>query len=97
MRWLYTLLTISASIIIFGSLTGKKEQGQTTQRTGLAEQAQQRKKYMDEGVVEHKPDSATLTVNDPRPLKQAISTLNEEYGWTIDYEDPPYMNDLELN
>ncbi|SRR6266498_1579270 len=96
MRWLYTLLTIIVSVVIFGSFAGKKEQGQTTQRAASAQQVQPRKKYMDEGLVEHKPNSATLKVNDPRPLNQAISTLNEEYGWTIDYEDPPYMSDVEL-
>ncbi len=96
MRWSYTLLAIAASIVFLGLPWGKSEQGQTAQRTVPAQVFQQRKQYMDEGVVEHKPGAATVRVSDPRPLRQAISTLNEEYGWIIDYEDPPYMSDAEL-
>jgi hypothetical protein len=29
--------------------------------------------------------------NAPRPLDQAIQELRLKYGWTIDYEDPPYL------
>src|SRR5215475_1915416 len=35
-------------------------------------------------------DSVTIIANGPRPLEQAVNRLSDEYGWTIDYEDPPY-------
>ena len=57
---------------------------------------QERQKFMPEGVVEHKAGSATVAANDPRPLAQAVSAMREEYGWLVDYEDPPYMSDAEL-
>jgi hypothetical protein len=60
------------------------------------QQPQKRKKFMESGVVEHKVGGATITANSPRPLEQAISALNVEYGWTVDYEDPPYTSDSDL-
>jgi hypothetical protein len=51
---------------------------------------------MKEGIVKRNGSSATIIANDPRPLAQAISALNEEYGWVVDYEDPPYSSDSEL-
>ena len=29
-----------------------------------------------------------LSVEDPRPVAQAIEILKEKYGWVITYEDP---------
>ncbi len=31
-----------------------------------------------------------VRANDPRPLDQAITAIRQEYGWIVDYEDPPY-------
>jgi hypothetical protein len=59
-------------------------------------QPQPQRKYRDEGLVEHKVGLATVKAADPRPLMQAVSALNEEYGWLVDYEDPPYASDSEL-
>jgi hypothetical protein len=53
-------------------------------------------RYMDEAIVQHGDGSAVLKANNARPLKQAIEALNEEYGWIIDYEDPPYRSDFDL-
>lgn len=36
--------------------------------------------------------TVTLTTSNARPLHQAVLTLSEEYGLTIDYEDPPYKS-----
>ncbi|MGH9604738.1 MAG: hypothetical protein ACRD3N_03450, partial [Terracidiphilus sp.] len=36
--------------------------------------------------------SATVAVNDPAPLAQAIIGVREEYGWVVDYEDPPWQS-----
>jgi len=38
---------------------------------------------------------ALVVANDPRPL-QRREGLSEEYGWTIDYEDPPFGADSEV-
>jgi len=43
-----------------------------------------------DGVVRHNRGTATIMTDDPRPLWQAVQALSEEYGWTIDYEDPLY-------
>jgi hypothetical protein len=46
--------------------------------------------YWYEGVVTQEQGKATVKSNDPRPLRQAMEALAEEYGWTVDYEDPAY-------
>src|ERR1035437_5238055 len=50
--------------------------------------------YMKEGVIHRNGNSAVLMVNDPRPMAQAIQALAEEYGWVVDYEDPPYISEV---
>ena len=52
--------------------------------------------FMDTGVIQHQGAAATLTANDPRPLRQAIEAVSQEYGWTVDYEDPPYKTRFDL-
>jgi hypothetical protein len=52
--------------------------------------------YMDRAEVQHGPNSATVIANSPRPLEQAIQGLSEEYGWTVDFEDPPYYSKHDL-
>lgn len=49
--------------------------------------------YWYEGVVTHEQGKATVASNEPRPLRQAVEALAEEYGWTVDYEDPAYSAD----
>lgn len=46
--------------------------------------------YWYEGVVRPGQGKVTVASNDPRPLRQAVEALAEEYGWTVDYEDPAY-------
>jgi hypothetical protein len=71
--------------------------GSTTSLTaGSVQQPQQRKKFMEAAAVQHNAGSANIVANDPRPLAQAVSALRKEYGWLIDYEDPPYVSDSEL-
>lgn len=52
--------------------------------------------FKDRAEIQHHAASATVTANDPRPLDQAINAISEEYGWPIDYEDPPYIGGAEL-
>ena len=46
--------------------------------------------------VRHVANSATVYANEPRPLAQAVRGLSGEYGWAIDYEDPPYYSKYDL-
>lgn len=57
---------------------------------------QQKPKFMESAVVEHHGTFATVTASDPRPLLQVITALREEYGWVIDFEDPPYDSKYDL-
>jgi hypothetical protein len=52
--------------------------------------------YMDHAEIQHGPNSATVVANSPRPLEQAVQAVSEEYGWTIDFEDPPYYSKHDL-
>ncbi len=64
--------------------------------TRLVKQPQQRKSYMETAAIQHNAGSASMVANDPRPLAQAIAAVRKEYGWLINYEDPPYESDSEL-
>ncbi len=55
-----------------------------------------RRSFMDRGIVQHRGNSATALANDPRPLLQAVTAVSEEYGWVVDFEDPPYESDADL-
>jgi len=37
-----------------------------------------------------------LSVEDPRPVAEAILKLENKYGWVITYEDPRYVHDSEI-
>lgn len=37
-----------------------------------------------------------LSVEDPRPVAEAILKLEEKYGWVITYEDPRFVHDSEI-
>jgi len=37
-----------------------------------------------------------LSVNDPRPMAEAVKQLQEKYGWVITYEDPRLSNESDL-
>jgi len=37
-----------------------------------------------------------LTANDSRPLEQALTALQQKYGWLVNYEDPQYTSKLDL-
>jgi hypothetical protein len=60
-----------------------------------ARQARQ-SRYMENAEVRHVADSITVTANDSRPLAQAVTALSEEFGWSIDFEDPPYYSKYDL-
>jgi hypothetical protein len=51
---------------------------------------------MDYAVVQHHGAFVTVLASEPRPLRQAITAVREEYGWTIDFEDPPYYSNYDL-
>jgi len=62
----------------------------------FAQQPPPRRIYLRQAVVHHWVNSAIVIANDPRPLRQAIIALRNEYGWIVDYEDPPYFSDFDL-
>ncbi len=57
---------------------------------------QRHSRYMDRAEVRHLGNSATVKANSPRPLAQGVTALSEEYGWVIDFEDPPYYSKYDL-
>jgi hypothetical protein len=61
-----------------------------------AQEVAKKPSFMDAGIVEHRGASGILTANNPRPLFQAIDAIGQEYGWTIDFEDPPYQSHFDL-
>ena len=64
--------------------------------SALLAQAPTKPSFMKAGVIQHQGTAGTLTANDPRPLMQAIATISQEYGWTVDFEDPPYRSHFDL-
>ena len=46
--------------------------------------------------VRHVANSVTIYANEPRPLAHAARAVSNEYGWAVDYEDPPYCSRFEL-
>lgn len=77
-------ITITAFAIIFLSANVR---GQVQNKSS---------NFMDHAEIQHGANSTTVVANSPRPLEQAVEAVAEEYGWTIDYEDPPYSSQLDL-
>jgi hypothetical protein len=59
-------------------------------------QAPAKPQFMDAGVIQHQGSTATAKANFPRPLMQAVEAISQEYGWTVDFEDPPYRSQFDL-
>lgn len=62
----------------------------------LLAQAPAKPSFMNAAVVQHNGTAGTLTANQPRPLMQAVEAISQEYGWTVDFEDPPYRSHFDL-
>lgn len=52
-------------------------------------QSAARSEFLDHAVIQHSGSVATVTVNYPEPLFQAISGIREEYGWQVNWEEAP--------
>lgn len=52
--------------------------------------------YMERAVIVHHSGTATVKADSARPLQQAIAAVREEYGWVVDYEDPPYSGSRDV-
>jgi len=50
----------------------------------------------DLGSAQTAPTSEALTVDDPRPVAQAVQALASRYGYVITYEDPRYAYEGDL-
>jgi hypothetical protein len=58
---------------------------------GLAvDQTTNRQHFLAQARIEQKDGHVSLLANSPRALDQAIGAIRHEYGWIVDYEDPPY-------
>jgi len=55
------------------------------------------KKFIDHATVQCTGNTATLFASNPRPLMQAVNAVNDEYGWAVNYEDPPYESAYDRN
>ena len=54
------------------------------------------KKFIHHATIQRTGNTATLFASSPRPLMQAVSAVNDEYGWAVNYEDPPYDSAYDL-
>jgi hypothetical protein len=61
-----------------------------------AQQTPQNDSVMVRGRVQHAGTSATVLAHQSRPLHSAISAIAEEYGWLVEFEDPPYRSRYDL-
>ncbi len=51
---------------------------------------------MEHGSIQHHGSSAVVFDRSPRPLLHAVRAVAEEYGWIVDFEDPPYYSKVDL-
>lgn len=58
----------------------------------VAGQAIGSSQYWREGKLTKEDRVVSIAANEPRPLRQAVESLSEEYGWIIDYEDPVFSD-----
>jgi hypothetical protein len=58
--------------------------------------AQEKGGFIEYAKIQRAGGVVTCVANDPRPLLQVLDAVTEEYGWSIDYEDPPYQSRREL-
>lgn len=49
-----------------------------------------------EGSLTTQGATATLLIDDPRPLSKAVDLLETRFGWYISYEDVPYLDDTNV-
>lgn len=63
--------------------------------SGFSQTAAQ-SEYVSRATISHAGETVHLSANDPRPLAQALDTLQREYGWLVNYEDPQYVSKLDL-
>jgi hypothetical protein len=62
----------------------------------LAQESPSEHHYIPHALVARANGKTTIVANDPRPLKQVVDALVEEYGWTVDFEDPQYRAKMDL-
>lgn len=48
------------------------------------------------GTIAHHEGSATVEASGARPMDQAVEAVSLEYGWIVDYEDPPYQSNFDV-
>ena len=61
-----------------------------------AQQTPQPGSVMLHAHVLHDKTSVLVLAHQARPLQSALAAIAEEYGWVIDFEDPPYRSRYDL-
>jgi hypothetical protein len=80
------ILIIVSAAFLFGAQTSDVQR----------QREERQKAYVRHGVVSRQDKSVAVTANEPRPLAQTVRALGDEYGWVIDFEDPPYYSKSDL-
>jgi hypothetical protein len=62
----------------------------------LAQESPSERHYIPNALMTQANGNTMIVANDPRPLKQVVDALVEKYGWTVDFEDPPYRAKFDL-
>jgi hypothetical protein len=52
--------------------------------------------YSEHAIISESGATIRLVANDARPLMQALTALQQKYGWRVNYEDPQYISQLDL-
>jgi hypothetical protein len=45
--------------------------------------------FLSHANIERRDGQVSVLANSPRPLDQAVAAIRQEYGWIVNYEDPP--------
>jgi hypothetical protein len=51
--------------------------------------------YAKQATISETSGKLRLVANDSRPLAQALTALQQKYGWLVNYEDPQYVSKLD--
>lgn len=64
--------------------------------TARAQEASARPQYDSKADVQKTDSVVKVQVRHPRALERIVTAISEEYGWSVDFEDPPYEGSLDL-
>jgi hypothetical protein len=62
----------------------------------FAEGAQAQASFSKQATISETAGKLRLSGNDSRPLTQALTALQQKFGWRLNYEDPQYISKLDV-